>query len=475
MNWKAQLLKKIPRLPNGINLVLTAMNRDPTVVYGRAYRAYRKKLRGAATDAAAGEHLLIASVNDAIGKVPYYRRRYGGRTIRSVAEFEESIGFIDKDEVLGNYDDFLNRTIDLSHYDRGTTGGTSGKPLRLIAPPDRYVVELATMHSLWERAGYRFDVRGVIRNHRLDGREFMVNPLTREVIFDGFRLDEGYFRKVYRMMKRLQIRFVHCYPSTAYEFSTFLLRNGLDASFIKAFLSGSENIFDYQVELIQNRLGIRFYNWYGHSEKLVLAGYCETTNHYHIEPLYGYFELIDDKGGVIRERGRSGEIVGTSFHNPGMPLLRYRTGDYAEYVSDGCPACGRSVPVIRNVRGRWSGDRIYHADGSFVTTTALNLHNDLYSVINGIQYVQQEAGKLDVLVVRSDQYLPHHERALHDHFHGKLKEGTQITIRYVERLLRKPNGKFVHLISSVPSFGDRSCSGTEALRGVPSCAGNRTQ
>jgi phenylacetate-CoA ligase len=393
---------------------------------------------------------LLETVNNAISRVPYYRHRFGTARIGALAEFEARIGFIDKDAILANYTEFMAEGIDLSSYDQGTTGGTSGKPLQLLAPRDRYVVEMATMHSLWERAGYHFDVRGVIRNQHLEeGQIYRINPITREIIFDGFRLNKDYFARIYDIITMHAIHFIHCYPSTAYEFCTFLLENNLDTSVITAFFSGSENVFDYQRELIQGRLGIRFYNWYGHSEKLVLAGYCAGSDHYHVEPTYGYFELIDEAGRVVREPGGVGEIVGTSFHNAGMPFIRYRTGDFAEYVGDYCPACNRHLPLIRNIRGRWSGDRIYNADGSFVTTTALNLHNDLYQVINGMQYLQERKGELTVLIVKSPLYTDRHEQALVSHFSGKLAPSTRVEIRSVDRLIRKPNGKFVHIISTV--------------------------
>jgi phenylacetate-CoA ligase len=107
------------------------------------------------------------------------------------------------------------------------------------------------------------------------------------------------------------------------------------------------------------------------------------------------------------------------------------------------------VTLLRNIRGRWSGDRVYHADGSFVTTTALNLHNDLYAVINGMQYIQEKKGELLVLVVRSADYTDRHERAMYEHFQTKLKPGTVIRIEYVERLRKLPNGKFLHIITTV--------------------------
>lgn len=446
---KNYILKTIPRMPNPVNRALLALNRDPDRVYGGRYRSYREFLRDT--------HLeydpvpkLLQSVREAVARVPYYRRRYAGCIPENLSAFEKEFGFIDKETILADYPSFMAEGVDLSGYDRGTTGGTSGRPLQLIAPRDRYVVEMATMHSLWARAGYRFDLRAVIRNHRLrDGEVYRINPITREIVFDGFRLNSDYFAQIYRTIARFSVRFIHCYPSTAHEFAAFLLDGKLDVSGITAFLSGSENIFDYQRELIQQRLGIRFYNWYGHSEKLVLAGYCPGTDHYHVEPSYGYFELVDESGRVVREPGASGEIVGTSFHNPGMPLIRYRTGDFAEYVGDGCAFCGRRVPLIKAIRGRWSGDRVYNADGSFVTTTALNLHNDLYRVINGLQYVQERKGELTVLIVKSPEYTHLHEADLIRHFSGKMHPGTRVEIRYADRLLRKSNGKFVHLISGV--------------------------
>lgn len=444
-----RISKKILRLPNLINLSLLALNRNSYLIFGNRYRQYSEFLKNTIKHYD-GTKLLLKTVNRALNEIPYYRRLYRDKKITSITEFENTVKFIDKDTILQNYRDFINPLIDNNDYDHGTTGGTSGKPLKLIAPKKRYVIELATMYSLWRRAGYNFNARAVIRNHKLgDNESFIVNPITREIIFDGFRLDHDYFEVIYKIIKQFNIRFIHCYPSVAFEFSTFLLKKKYDTSFIKAFLSGSENIFDYQINLIQNRLGIRFYNWYGHSEKLILAGYCENTNIYHVEPTYGYFELIDENNRSIHDPGKTGEIVGTGFHNPGMYFIRYRTGDFAEYVGDFCPSCKRHVKLFKNIRGRWSGNKIYNRDGSFVTTTALNLHSELYSVINGIQYFQEKKGELRVLIIKSSEYSEHHERELYDHFKTKLKSDTVVRIKYVDKLIKQPNGKFLHIISKI--------------------------
>jgi phenylacetate-CoA ligase len=270
-------------------------------------------------------------------------------------------------------------------------------------------------------------------------------------IFVGFKLTFDYFEKIYILLMRFNIGYIHAYHSTAYDFSLFLRDTHKDCSFIKDFLSGSENVFTYQVQLIENQLGIRFYNWYGHSEKLILGGFCNGSRAYHLESTYGYAELVDEKGQPIHEEGKFGELVGTTLKNPGMPLIRYKTGDFAEFAGNYCPICKRQVLLVRNIKGRWSGERVYNKDGTFVTTTALNLHDELYKVINGIQYIQQEKGKLRVLIIKSLHYNYSHEIALMNHLSATLKKDTIINIEYVDALVKQPNGKFLHLISTVSS------------------------
>ncbi|MBP7608580.1 MAG: phenylacetate--CoA ligase family protein [Steroidobacteraceae bacterium] len=401
---------------------------------------------------------MLTFVNIALRNIPYFRDRYGNLQLQELSDFERTIEFIDRDVVREHFDALRNPRIKYSHCDVSTTAGTSGKPLRILVPKIRYIVELATMHEIWAEAGYDLNARAVIRNHRLDdGESYRINPITREIIFDGFRLTDDYFELIYETIRKHGVGFIHCYPSVAYEFGRYIQRRALDPSFIRAFLSGSENVFEYQVDLIERQLGIRFFNWYGHSEKIVLGGYCSNTRLYHMEPTYGYFELVDAQGNVVRNVGGWGEIVGTALHNTAMPLLRYRTGDWAENAGNVCPGCGRSVPLIRNIHGRWSGERIFKADGTFVTATALNLHSDLYSVINGLQYVQERRGELRVLVVKGPGYNRGHEEQLYAHYRSCLGPGNSVSVEYVERMRKSGAGKFVLVFSAVDPLVRASC------------------
>ncbi|MDN3492052.1 phenylacetate--CoA ligase family protein [Winogradskyella bathintestinalis] len=391
------------------------------------------------------EDELLSVVNNAIINVPYYKNKYK-TPIKSVKEFETTLDFIDKSEVMAHWDNFILPNTNPSKIITGTTGGTSGKPLKLVIPRNRYVFELGTMYTMWENVGWKGHIRAVLRNTKLNDKiNVKINPLKREFIFDGFRTTDVYFEIIYNIMKKYGIKYLHAYPSSAYQFSVFLKRKNKDTSIFKAFICGSEALLPEQEYLIKKELGINIYTWYGHSEKLVLGGYCHGNQLIHVEPTYGYIELIDENGNHITEPNKKGEIVGTTLHNKYMPLIRYRTGDYAEYVADYCGDCNRYLTLIKNIEGRWDSNKIYLSDGSYTTITALNMHDDLYTHINGMQYIQYNKGELIIKLIKDESFSKEVEDKFIAFFNLMLGDNCSFQLQFVESIENEKNGKFLPL------------------------------
>ena len=388
---------------------------------------------------------LIDSVNKSVTNIPFYQKK-GIQSVKNIQEFKTIIPIIDKEKIMNNWDLFVLPNYNKKHTVEGTTGGTSGKPLRLIIPKNRHIVELNTMNAMWSNVGWKGELRAVIRNKHLKNNQiFTVNPVKKEVIFDGFNSDPNYYEKIYQTLRKFNIKFIHCYPSSAYQFSLFLKKNRKETHFIKAFLCGSEGMSDLQKTLIIKELRIPVYNWYGHSEKLVLGGPCHTNDAIHIEPTYGYFELLDEKNEIVRTPGQVGEIVGTSFHNPYMPFIRYRTGDFAEYVGEYCEHCKRKLTLVKNIQGRWDSNKIFLEDETYVSITALNLHSDLYNYIEGMQYVQKEKGKLEIYLIKGTNYVLEVENRFKEHFENSLKGKCEFEFIYIKETMKESNGKFLPL------------------------------
>lgn len=445
MGIKEYLFSKIIELPNFINYRLMQLNNFQNIIFGQKYIKYKNDIKD--NTIKKNELRLLELINYSLKHVPYYKEKYKQITITSLSEFQDKINFIDKDIVMRDDKLFLSDDLNMHNYVEGTTGGTSGKPLKIIIPRNRHIVELGTVHNYWEGYGYNFSPRAVLRNKKINNKPYIINPITKEVIFDGFSLTDDNFKIIYETMKKYKIEFLQCYPSSGYSFAKYLKNHDLDVSFIKSFFVSSENLLTHQKDFIES-LDIKLFSLYGHSEKLVIAGTCLYSGYYHLEPSYGYMELVDENNNLITKEGILGEIVGTTYNNFGMPLIRYKTGDFAEYIDTKCE-CGFKGKSLKTIQGRWNGEKIYNKDETFVTTTALNLHNHLYSVIDGIQYIQEKKGELIINVIAGEEFTQKDEDAIISHFKNKLANDSKITLNKVKSLLKQKNGKFLLLISKV--------------------------
>ncbi len=430
-------------IPNSVNELIIKINKNPNLIFGAEYKSYLKKLNQHNGINTHLEQDILKVVNFTINNSPYYKKQYKDKKINSIDDFKNTIEPINKQVVLENFNDFI---ISSSNCDLVTTGGTSGRPLSLFLPKNRFTTELATLHYTWSQVGYNFSSRAVIRNQKLPkGREFIINPLSKEYIFDGFKLNVEYFESIYKTLQVKKIQYIHGYTSNLFLFGKFLIEKNKEYSFIKGLFTSSENVTPLMEDFFENTLKIPHINFYGHSEKLVFGAYCKETSNYHIDSFYGYTEILDNDN----YDNVFGEITGTTLHNLNMPLLRYKTGDYAEVSPENCPSCGFNGLILRKIHGRWDGSRIYNKDGTFVTTTALNLHNDIYFKIDGIQYYQDTKGVIEVRIIKRDNFDDNTETLLVKTLRQKFNSDLKLDIVYVNTLEKNPNGKFLVLISKI--------------------------
>ena len=435
------LKNRIQNLPNFVTLPLLHMNRLGARVYGGAMRRFQLSI-----PTIDPEQKLVDMANYAIAHVPYYRKLYGGKTIGSIAEFKEVFGFIDKDTVRANYNDFISDESDRLPHVELRTSGTSGKAMTFLIPANRYVTEMAFVTRVWKRAGWNFGIKAAIRKKQLPkGRDFIVNPLTREIIFDGCRSDEAYIRKIYRTMRRHGVETLYCYPSTCLQLLKLFEKYKLDTSFIKYALLTSEDVPAPLYRYIHNHHGISIATFYGHTEKLIFIEQLDGTPQYAIEPSYGLAEIIGPDGKEATE----GELVGSTFYNRVMPLLRYRTGDYAKSTGKTIHLDGQDKPLLSSIHGRHENLLVWRHDGTNVSTSNIEIHDEFPLHIDGQQFVQKRAGYLELRVIKGEGFTQADEDFMYRHYGHAMLGEEYVSITYVEELECGSNGKALQLISSL--------------------------
>jgi phenylacetate-coenzyme A ligase PaaK-like adenylate-forming protein len=68
------------------------------------------------------------------------------------------------------------------------------------------------------------------------------------------------------------------------------------------------------------------FDYYAAAERVIFSVECDHHAGHHLCEEYGVTELLDEQDQPVAD-GIEGYMVGTTLHNLGMPLIRYRTTD----------------------------------------------------------------------------------------------------------------------------------------------------
>lgn len=363
---------------------------------------------------------------------------------RSLAELDR-LPLLDKETVRANVDRMLAEGYPLSARKWVTTGGTSGTPLGMWIDKDASIRDWAFVVNAWGRAGFRLDEkRVVLRGLRLGAGEkrklLEYEQLRRELYLSVFDLDSEHLPAMRRAVHRFGARYVHGYPS-AMEVLGRSLKEAGERYEPTALFAVSENLYPGQRELLEGLFGgARVFSIYGMSEKGAFAGECELSTELHVEPLYGYLELIDDTGERIVEPGKRGEIVVTGFLSHCMPLIRYKTGDFSMWSEGPCP-CGRPHARLKQIEGRWTQEYLVASSGSKIFMTALNVHSSAFDHVRRFQFVQDTPGFVTLLIEPSELFDEADAEKLHAELGAKLAGQMELTLTLVDRVPQTDLGK----------------------------------
>jgi phenylacetate-CoA ligase len=189
---------------------------------------------------------------------------------------------------------------------------------------------------------------------------------------------------------------------------------------------------------------------YSAEEVGYIALQCADTSLYHIMAETLIVEILRDDGKPCR-KGEVGRVVVTDLHNLAMPIIRYDTGDYA--ASGGRCPCGRGLPTISRIAGRWRG-MITKPDGSRHWPLTGFYGYRKIAPIRHYQMIQHTVDQIELRLVMAKPLTPAQHDALIAHLHKAIDPGIRFDIQqFSDRLPPGPRGKtdeFISLIGTKP-------------------------
>ncbi len=386
---------------------------------------------------------------------PYYHKAFirAGFRPESLHQLEDIEGcpFLEKEDLQKHLPDLVSSEIPATSRLYMTTGGSTGTPVGFylqkgVSRPK----EQAFLEAMWRRVGY-FDgarlavIRGHVTSSESEGRAVSYEPTRNWLILSSYHLTRDRLPEYLEALERFRPDFLHAYPSAALMLAEYLETEGLSWKVpLRAVLCGSERLTLPQKRLLERVFGCRVYRWYGHAERVVLAGEGELSELFYFFPLYGYVEF-----GPPDEEGLR-EVIGTSFHNLAMPLIRYRTGDYVRLAQ---PESSDSLefpwPAVVEISGRGQ-EFLISGKGRRISLTAFNMHDAVFDNLYSIQFYQDEPGRTEFRYVPSPEFDPAQLESIQAAIQRKLGDDFEVELREVREVERTARGKQRWLVSHLP-------------------------
>jgi len=387
----------------------------------------------------------------AASKAPFYAERFeacGGapekfKSLQQLADYP----LLTKQDLILYREEMVNPEFDVSQRLYITTGGSSGVPVGFylhkgVSRPK----EQAYLEAQWSRRGYRVGdrvavIRGGVTSSKARGGISYYDATRNWLILSSYHLTLERLPEYVAALNKFRPQHLHAYPSAALMLARGLEQTGakLDVA-LTSVLCGSEKLMSESQAYLEQSFGAPVFHWYGHSERVALAGQGRISNHLYFWPTYGFVEFGEPDADGHRE------VIGTSFHNHVMPLIRYRTGDYVKLVSK--PEAELPMIEVEAVVGR-DYEFLVSATGRRISLTAINMHDRIFDGLMAVQFCQAREGEVEFRYQPGPQWQGSSVEPMRSSLMKKLGDDFMLALREVGEVEKTSAGKHKWLISTL--------------------------
>lgn len=398
-------------------------------------------------------------VKHAYETVPYYRELFDRRGL-SPQDIQHQgdlgkIPLLTRRDIQSNFDRLWSRAFKRKHLRLGHTSGTTGSPLEVLYDHGVVAATYAMMDRQYRWAGARLSRSGdriaVLRGNvivpvtRGKPPYWRYNYVHNQLLLSSFHLSPDNLPHYANELRRFKPVVLDGYPSTLYILAKYFRSRG-ERFPVRAVITSSETLYDFQRELIEESFGCRVFDYFAAAERVIFATECEQHIGHHLCSEYGITEVVDQQGEALPP-GEAGVLVGTSLHNLGMPLLRYVGNDVTVLKPLPC-SCGRGLPLMEDVATK-AEDIIALRDGRMISPSVLTHPFKPMHTVEASQVIQEDYDLVRIKIVPCGTFgEPERNHLVHE-FKARLGEDVEVIVEETDTLPRTASGKFKWVISKV--------------------------
>jgi len=391
-------------------------------------------------------------IDFAYNNVPYYSKLFNQIDIKpsdiNTIEDLERMPILTKQIIKENWQDFIPKNINKIKYVNGSTGGSTGVPLRYRMSIEDYERGIALLYLCFSCGGYNLgDKLAVIAGSSLVPtaksetkrkiQDFFLNVRH----YSSFEMSEKNLFKYFYDVNSWKPDFFRGYASSLYFFAKFINDKNLQLSFQpKAIFTTAEKLFDKQRTLIEKILKAKIFDNYGLNDGGISAYECKEHRGFHVGTERAILEIVNDEGKHVIEQ--NGKILATSLYNYALPFIRYDTGDLGIISASEC-SCGRKTPLIKKIIGRTT---------DFLKLNNIVIGSPVLTILMGkfdieqYQITQNGPSSIICKIIRGKTFKIEDENFIKKSFYSHVGD-ISIKFDYIDSILPTRAGKYKFIIN----------------------------
>lgn len=424
----------------------------------------------------ASEEVLIAFQNRRLQalmqhcytNVPYYTRIFNERGLKpediQCREDLLKLPILTKQMVREHYDEIISKDALQRHYQKGSTGGSTGTPLKFMKDTPTWNMQWASSFRAWDWYGFHVGEKLMT----LGGNSLVKKRkiFTPKDIFDLYvmlnmkrssaEVDDEAMRAHYEAYMAYKPKAMRGYASSLVILARYIQKKNLPILPMTCILTTGEILMPEYRKTLQDVFQCPVYDEYGAGDGGVDAHECLLQDGLHVSEERCVLE-ITDKAGTALPDGEIGYVTTTDLGNYVFPFIRYQVGDMA-YIKPNKCTCGRASRVLGQVIGR-AGKLLYNKQGVPISPTMLPImlyrdndyHNEanciIYNKIDRFQIRQDKDGDIRILLKLKD---PNEEKKQFDYCVTNFEKhfiGSKVSLEFVDAIPPMPSGKEDYCIS----------------------------
>ncbi|MCJ8010475.1 hypothetical protein MUG84_01810 [Paenibacillus sp. KQZ6P-2] len=317
------------------------------------------------------------------------------------------------------------------------TSGTTGTALTLYTNRTVEQREWAAICFQWANVGYKpGDGRVEFRGALPSGKLYILDRYSRVLKINTTAITEHNIREIMDAILASGYEYLYGFPSGLALFTKFLVDQQLTTLYQpNAILLACEMVHDYQVHLISSVFSkSKLFAHYGQTEKVALGGWIDESRAYYFLPLYSYVE----------QNQKTSAIIGTSFLNDVMPLIRYELTDAASpFNQEPLQGMEYLFPVIRSIDGRM-GEIMYKPNGDMLPSPLVAIALRGTKTFSACKLIQHRYDLIEIVVESSlpDEVVQEEIKLVVEKLTNLFTIEMNFKVSIVPHITRTETGKF---------------------------------